>query len=328
MPVEFSSAGREARERIQTPTVPLAGIRHRAGAADRRQRVAFASVLAALVFASVSVGTGAAQRAYQGIRIWISGSRGAIQVRSLAIIRDPMADDIRAVARSATFPVIFPSGVPARTRVVRILYSPADHPDTITVQYAPVRGRQFGVTMVQTSSIDHNGLPAGSREATITLLRAGRETIVTPAAYPLPAFLKFDEPASKSERANETFAAPIHIMESHAPVIVAAERIAGANSGAVLIGRQIVSQIPRLARKRKALLDDRHALLTDIPTVKGMPDYANATMRWPKSIALDKRGVQAVNAFLQHHPCTCPMLVIPSGTGYTIEQFDLKGNVL
>lgn len=327
MPVEFSQAGRGARDGIEAPAVPLDGIRHRANAADRRQRAAFASVLAAVVLASVSVGTGAAQRAYQGIRIWISGSHAAMELHSLATVSYPMAADIRKVARTAVFPVIFPSGIPEGTRIVRIIYSPADRPTTISVEYQPPRGKQFGVTLVQTASIG-TVLPAGLKPASVSVIRAGQESVVTPAAFSLPAFLRWNAAPSQSEAQTESLAAPIHIMDQHAPVIAASERIARGYTDAVLIGRVYTAQIAQLAQRKQPLLDSRLVVLTNIPNGRIGPDIGRATHFWPKAVALDASGVRALNAELHRRPCTCPVLVIPSRSGYVIKQFDLQGNVL
>ena len=327
MPVEFSQAGRGARDAIQTPALPLEGIRHRAATADRRQRALFAVILSALVLSGVSVGTGAAERAYQGIRIWISGSQGSMQLHSLGTVSYPMAADIRALARTAAFPVIFPSGIPSGTRIVRIVYSPADRPTTISVQYQVPRGRQFAVSLVQTASIDR-GLPADAKTTRITEIRAGEESVVTPSAYPLPAFVRWNESPQQSEAQTESFAAPMRIMDIHPRVIAQAEHLVGGNASAVLVGPFYVAQITRLARRHEPLLDSRREVLTNIPNGRIGPDIGRATRKWPKAVAVDARGVQALNARLQRHPCTCPVLVIPSARGYTIKQFDLNGNVL
>ena len=328
MPVEFSQAGRMARDRINAPNVPLDGIRHRAQAANRRQRVALASIVAALVFASVSVGTGAAQRAYQGVRIWISGSRGAMVLHSLAIIRDPMPADIRAIAHSAAFQVIFPSGIPAGTRIIRIMYTPADHPNTIAVGYLPKHGKQFDVTLVQTSSIDNGQLPPGASPMSVTVRQVGEESVVAQQRFPSPKFLQWNDTPEQSLARAEAFAAPIHIMEPHAEVVDAAERIAAGNSRAVIIGRPYTQTIPQLAREHKPLLEARDIVLVNIGQKNGSPDFANARQQFPKVVAVDARGVEALNAALQRRPCTCPMLIVPSGNSYRVWQFDLNGNVL
>jgi hypothetical protein len=80
--------------------------------------------------------------------------------------------------------------------------------------------------------------------------------------------------------------------------------------------------IPRLATQGKPLRDSRIVYLSSIPQVHGQPDYDNATLYWPKAIAIAPNGVRAVAAALRRSHtgpnCNCAILVHASNGAYTV----------
>jgi hypothetical protein len=90
-----------------------------------------------------------------------------------------------------------------------------------------------------------------------------------------------------------------------------AERDAPDGRGVVL-DQQHIGWIPGLAKLGKPMLDSRTVFLTNIPTTNGEPDYAKATLSWPKHIVISSGGVRAIDAVLRHAgvrgDCGCGVL--------------------
>ena len=134
MPSDFSEAGRRLQAAIPVPELPIASIRarSRAGRAQHRSHLVVACALAALAV----LGSGSVLAArMSGMRIWLSGSSASGTITSFATVTNPTAEDLRRVVADATFPVVLPLGVPEDLHLNLLVFSPADHPNVVLVEY-------------------------------------------------------------------------------------------------------------------------------------------------------------------------------------------------
>jgi hypothetical protein len=126
MHCEFKTMCEHARAGIPVPEIPLAAIRDGAERKPppnwRRRRVGTAIVSVLLI-----AGAAAAAELWRGAHVSF-GPSGTVRMSTtddFHLKRDPSPEDLRAIARDATFPVQYPSGLPAGTTLGEIGYSPS-----------------------------------------------------------------------------------------------------------------------------------------------------------------------------------------------------------
>src|SRR5665213_2152206 len=128
MPYDFSVTGKAARERIPVPNLSMEAVRSASRAATQRNRRQRFALCGLIVLAALGA-TVAAARIYGGVHIWLSGGKAAATVRSMVVLKYPMASDVQRITLSATFPVVMPIGLPAGARIRQIMYSPSARPN-------------------------------------------------------------------------------------------------------------------------------------------------------------------------------------------------------
>lgn len=126
MQSKFRSMCESARLSIDVPEIPLAAIRdaaqQRSSPSKRSKRVT-AGILAGVVI----LGGAAAVELWKGTHVSFgpSGTMRLSTVEEFRLKKNPTADDLRNVARRATFPVQFPTGLPAGTTIAEIGFGPS-----------------------------------------------------------------------------------------------------------------------------------------------------------------------------------------------------------
>jgi hypothetical protein len=325
MRADFSAMGRAARELIAAPVVPMEAIRGRAQAARVRDRARMLIACAALAIGALGATVGLDARIYEGIRVWLSGGKAAIEVRSLVLISNPTAPDLRRAVAHATFPVILPVGVPGGSRIIHMGFAPAVRPDAVFVQYRNPRVN-FNVGFLLVDSTDVSAaqafMPTGvakPRFGDVYQWRVGSETVIVPQKASISAddvrrveAAMMKTTPSDSLAANEAMLYRITVLGGFYGVADIAERIAPSEGPSVLVDRGHLTLIPSLTEQNKPLLDTRTVHLSDIPTVNGRPDYSRATLYWPRIVAVPASGVRAIATVLRSTStglrCQCEIL--------------------
>jgi|SRR5579884_333078 len=339
MPADFSTLAKRARAQIAVPTLNTDVIRARSAASSARERLRrlFAG-------AAIALGAGGAAAALAntagGWHLWLFGNKVEASIRSLAMVREPMTGDVHAIMERAAFPVVLPDGLPRGLRVRGIAFSPADHPTLITVQYGTVSDPwAMGVSLIETQALaaDKKLLPPGPANAFTTQgyhFRIGSETVLVQGRHVSPAQVARIRAAMQHETPAQTAASfdallsRIVVLQKVTPQAAeVAERIAPPGTN-VVIGDWDLRAVPRLAAANKPLPDSRTVYLMNIPQVHGAPDYRNATLYWPKSIAIAPAGVRAVASAMRGSrtgaSCDCAILVHGSNGAYTFWKVDQK----
>ena len=320
MPSDFVLAARAAQERLPVPEVPLTEIRERAARESQRSRVHALVTWGIVIALALGVGTAYGQRVYEGVRLWLFGGRAAVSITGFAVVRMPMASDVRAVASRTTFPVIFPMSLPKGTRLNMMMYAPADHPTMITMLYggqSPLSARG-GFSLWDSSTVNNpSTLPGGLTSHSVTEWRVGSETVLVPQDKLPPAVLSqvksamLRATAAQSLSATEAMGRRVWLEGGAYAVAAEGEELAPDGAGVLLDGQRI-GLIPRLASQQHPLIDSRTVFLTDIPTVNGEPDYSKATLHWPRPILIPAAGVRAIDALLRVEgigpKCACGLL--------------------
>lgn len=331
---EFSSMAKAARSAIEVPTMSIETIHGRSRAGLVRDRARILALCGAVALSAFGVGTGAAAKFYDGIRVWMAHGQVAIVVDSLVVDSEPMPEELRDVAARASFPVVFPAGLPAGTRVTKLLFAPRDRPTSITIGYRMPGNKRLGFTLNQTSAmqIGNAGLPEGRGRPTFrdsVQWQIGRETVIA-----LKAFLA-ENAASRVKAAMlrttpQQSLASTEAMGRRFPVLDRtpdagdiAERLVQPGMHPVVVAQPFLRYLPPLVRQHRPLLDMRVTYLTHVPAVHGGPDYAHAVHEWPKHAIITANGVRAIDAVFQRsgntYQCTCAVLFTQSqGAAYRI----------
>jgi hypothetical protein len=332
MQPDFSAKGHRARELIAVPDLSMGLIRSRSHAAAAQARARSLAVCGAIVLATLGAGAALSGKIHGGLNVWLSGDKASMVVRSFEIMVEPTAPDVHSAIAHATFPIVFPIGLPNGTRVTAMTFAPAVHPNAITVMYANKSAHfHVGVDLFDSTAVGAGDpqLPSGAVRGQVYRWQIGGETVVIPmrsvsareAASIEKSMLKTT--VSDSLAVTDTMLAKITMLDQRTfvggPSALAdsAARIAPVTGRTVLFGGQTLDSIPRLVKQGKPILDDRIAYLTNIPTVRGSgkypgPNYSKATYRWPKNVVVSPGGVRAINAVLQSTgaatKCGCEIL--------------------
>lgn len=127
MPSEFQSMCENALAGISVPEIPLTAIRSAAKQASvpsKRRKQIVAIGLSGVFIA----GTAAAAELWDRGAHLSFGPLGRVQMSTtdqFHVVKTPTPKDLRAIARGATFPVQYPSGLPAGTTLGEVGYGPS-----------------------------------------------------------------------------------------------------------------------------------------------------------------------------------------------------------
>lgn len=335
----FSATAKNARMQIPVPPLDIEAIRVRSAANGARERVRRLVAGAAMALGVGGVAAALASTA-GGWHLWLFGNKVEVVVQSLGAVRNPVAADVRNVVARAAFPVVLPDGVPPRLRVLGIAYSPIDRPTLMTIQYGNASDPWvIAVSLIDTEKIaaDEKLLPAGPAHAFMTHgyhFPIGREMVLVQGRHISAADAQRVEAAMEHESPAQTAAAfdallthIIVLQKVTSQVAEVAERVAPPGED-VVVADWDMRLIPRLATQGKPLRDSRTVYALNIPQVHGQPDYQDATLYWPKGIAIAPNGVRAVAATLRRSHtgpnCNCAILVHASSGAYTVWKIDQR----
>jgi len=319
MQSDFAEHGRLVMESLAVPEVPLATIRRRSRAA---RSLARAQAVVALILVLCAAGTGVSLGAkiYDGMKVWLSGSKAALVVDSFTMLREPMDAEFRAIIARATFPVVLPVGLPQGTHIARVFFAPADHPSTLTVEYVNDHPRvRAGFTLLDPAivNVPNALLPTGSTHTTFhrtDTWRAGNEVVLIPRGVlaeqqlrRIRAAMVTTTPAA-SLAENEAGLSRI-VMLGGSVRIALAERYRSGSASSVLVDPDLKRSIPRLAALGKPMLDGRRTFVSNIRYVNGEPDYRKARGTASDAVAIPATGVRAIAAVLRDEgSCVCEVL--------------------
>lgn len=297
-------------------------IRSRAGGARRRERTRALVACAALVCA-IGAGAGLGAKLYGGVNVWLFGDKAAIVVSSLVTTSSPTASQLREVIDRATFPVVLPAGLPPGAQAIRILYAPPDRPTSITIQYRSRRSSfTGGFTLMDSRAVNTDAalLPPGTRVGSVYQWTVGKETVIVALGSMSAgevdrarAAMLAASPRATLER-TEAALPRIAVLGGFFEIADRADRLAPAQGESVLLDRSYVRWISTLAKTNAPIYDRRTIYLSNIPMVRGVPDYSKATVHWPKTVAVSPAGVKAIDAMLaasgtDRNDCRCELLV-------------------
>ncbi|HZZ65403.1 MAG TPA: hypothetical protein VFE17_07895 [Candidatus Baltobacteraceae bacterium] len=319
MPKDFSDAAHWAKEHISVPALDIQGIAERSRRATAVDRLRLSGVTALVVLLIAATGTGFAQRAFDGIRIWLSGQTAAVRIESMATLHYPTSSEFRSIAARTVVPFVYPVGLPASMKIWAMAFWPMNRPDTVMLIYANGNGGLQSFTIVANSAVAQGAPPTPNLGGPVTRWSVANEQVIARAdpAHPQTSA------AIQTVRAamqNVTPAASVlqNLARTHRIIILggfpkaALEAEALARGNAVLIDRGHLAEIPALAAAKQPLLISRTAELTNIPQQNGAPDYAHATYTWQKTVALSAQAVRLVNGALSAHggltKCACEIL--------------------
>jgi hypothetical protein len=337
MHFDLSMQGKAAREAIAVPDVPMSSILRRSRAARSHDRVR--GFIACAGLALCAVGAAAyGERAVEGIRVWLSGGKGAVVVDSLTMTREPMASELRAIVAKATFPVVLPVGLPAGSHVRWVIYSPVEHPTTIAISLVRDVDHEVGTfTLIDPSIVNASALPSGARRPEFRTLRQWRagEEIVTGG---LATAKWADLGAVESAMARATPQGSLDAMASTLPKVVVlgapvrldvAERVRPDAGLSVLVERRQVDDIARSSHFAP-IDDNRTYSLYDIPYANGEPQYEKAKISFPKARLIAANGVRAIAAAVRSAggpTCGCAVLFNqPDEATYWIWTIPIAGS--
>ncbi len=344
MPSDFAALGKRIETAIPVPEMSIASIRNRSRAESARHRT---SVVAFAIAAIAVLGCGSVLAAmkYGGIRLWLSGDKAAVVVRSFTSIYDPKAADLRRVAATATFPVVFPAGLPKGMHLGMLLISPADHPSSIYVQYRHGKTSSWNFLLFDSSSVNIGELPPmpnGEKPlfGPVVHWADGPETVIVSDRAFMSHLAEVEDamsPLTPAQSLAQTLPMLYRItdLSGFDNIADAAEAIAPAEGRSVLVDRANLAEIAMLAREHKTVLSIRSNTVDNLSMVDGKPDFAHQSSHSTKEVAVSTDGVRALAAVLATGTCgsagrmgggfTCEMLINErSGRSYWIWAFPLK----
>jgi hypothetical protein len=196
----------------------------------------------------------------------------------------------------------------------------------------------MAVSLIDTDKIAAGEKPLSALSPTFITrgyhFRVGPETVLVQGrhisaedAQHVEAAMERESPAQTAAAVDVLLPRIVVLQKVNSKVAQAAERVARTGRN-VVVGDWDIRIIPRLAAHGKPLRDSRTTYITNIPQVRGRPDYRNATFYWPKAIAIPIDGVRAVAAALRRSHtgpnCNCAILVHDSHAAYSVWKIDRK----
>lgn len=339
MPSDFSATGRSARELIPVPELSMESIRNRSHSATRRGRLRTLILCGAICLSVLITGTGLAAKIYDGVSAWVSGGKAAINVPSAVMVFRPTASDVRNAIANASFPVVFPTAIPAGTRVSEIAFAPAGHTSFVYVYFENERARfNADFLLVDSAVVNANDVPLSrslaSRFHEVSRWRVGRETVLVPKGHissrdldRIKLGMMKASPAASLRLTNTMLWKTAALSATTDKLGDVAERYAKSNGRTVLFNPNNW-QISKLVKERKPMLDTRILYLTS-----GMPNYAKAPPQLKNIIAVSPDGVRAIDAVLRSthtgSDCGCEILFNQHGkTAYWIWKIPLSSSAV
>ena len=348
MPSDFAELGKRLEQAIFVPELSISSIRSRSRNKSRQHRSHVLIACALLVIGVLGSGTVLAAIKYRGVRLWLSGDKAAIVVRSFTSIPNPKAEDLRRLSAMATFPVVFPGAIPKRMHLGLIIFSPADRPSFIYVQYRNGKtGSSWGFPLFDSADVNADALPPlpdGEKPlfGSATEWTVGRETVVMPAGSIGPNLAEIKDAMLRLTPAQSLSQAlprlrRITVLGGVGSIADAAEAIAPAQGRSVLLDRGNLTQVATLAREHKALFSIKAITVENLPMIHGRPDFAHQSSHFNKELAVPAYGVRAVAILLASGACgsggrmgsgfSCEMLVNQrSGGAYWIWTLPLNAS--
>ncbi len=318
---DFATLGRSARAAIPVPEVPMAAIRGRVRRSRGRDRSVRLVLCGALCLAALGIGVELGDRAYEGVRVWLLGGKEVVAVRSVAFLRNPMAFEVRAVASTAAFPVIFPVGLPANSQLRSLVVAPAEHPTFIQVGYRLPNRYPLNVQLVDAVSVATDAAALSKVSHTrlfgVYQWRVGDEIVLVGRGVSRSIVARVRSQmmrTSPRQSLSETEGAALGFVVLGYPTAFSdiARRYVPPGSRAVLLDSWHVKALSMSAQRKKPLFDDRTVYIHLAPSASGTPDWSSARPRWKRVMAISAPGVQGVEAVLRYayggRTCSCEIL--------------------
>jgi hypothetical protein len=310
--------------------------RSRAGRARGRVRTAVAG---AALLVAVGAGAGVGAKIYEGVHVWFSGDKVATVVHSGTVMHHPMGSDLRKAVAGATFPVVFPVGVPAGSRIDLVTLAPVDHPSMISLSYHDEKtGFKASFALVDPAVVSADGkfppgLPAMLiRMKTFRHWRVGGELVAASDKLPaadtdrITAAMMKASP-EESLAATETMLPRIRVLGGTVRVAIA-EDLAPPGPNSVLLGDEQIRSIPSLVERHAPLADQRIVEATSIGPQQGK--IIKAQVRPHHDVAVPASGVRAIDAVLRsadahdRNDCGCEILYYqPDSSTYWVWKIPL-----
>jgi hypothetical protein len=339
MSSDFSLLGRSARDLIAVPAVPLDAIHRRAHASRVRDRVLTAVACATISVGALGVGTGAAAKLYDGVRIRLFGDTAALTVHAGEIIHDPMPAELRTAIARATFPVVFPVGIPADVHVTSISVSSVEKPSMVSVAYEG-NGGKFWLTLADAAIVDSDVAPGASGSGPVMKAAfhwaVGREVVLVGGGLGAG-----DVGRIKAAMASASPADSLASTEAIMPTLIvlgtpvrldAAEHYQPVTGRGVLVGQNGMRVLWRMIARSAPLVDDRVWNISRLVYANG--DIKSASMHKSHDVAIPVGGVRAVGAVLRRagkdaspNACGCEILFTqPNANTYRIWMIPLAAS--
>ncbi len=331
MPSEFSNAGKASLRAIAVPPLVMNAVRARAQ--ERRSRTGLRRII---VGATLAIGIlGAATVAVvknAGVDLWVSGNKGAFMMHSLEWIRSPQASEFRAAVANATFPVVYPVGLPAGAKLVDMQVAPQGAPSTVMLAY---RGPgEFHADFILANPKIVNAAKFGPGGAQphfghIDTWRVGDEVVVVPkgllsaaAIDRIESAMRKTSPAASAADAQSRLL-PFIVLGGIDRVVTAA-RYAPSTGSSVLIEDSQVRSLPRRIAARDPFVDNRVQSLSGFIYEKGKLSGARSKPVpgvSSKKVVINLDGMKAIESALRAHgmlQCRCDVLFHRGAAAYTI----------
>jgi hypothetical protein len=303
---DFSTKGRHMRDSIEAPAVPLESIRDRSRTAGAHSRLRTFAAAIVIALSAVGAATVVGAKIYNGVHFWFSGGRVAAEIHSGVLLRQPIAADLRNAIARATFPVVFPAGIPAGTRVNLVTAAPIDRPSAITIGYQNPNGFKSSFALLDPAVVtpDAASIPKiGARLGMGSYYnwRQGGEIVVVGSKIS-PAVLDRIKAATAKVSAADSLAATEAMLPKITVIgttvrLEIAERYAPPNGRSVLVSDEYFGSVAAFAKAAKPLLDNRIIRMTNL--APGDARLMKATIEPPTEIAVPAGGVRAIEAVLQ-----------------------------
>ena len=322
MPSDFSAVGKVAVDSLPVPPMSFDAIRMRADTRRGGERLRRFILVGALVLGTVGTAVAGANY-YQGVRLWFQGGKAAVVVQSFEMLRDPRAAEVRAAVANASFPIIFPVGVPAGSSITHVFVAPVGHPTSIAIDYHNANGFGAGIMLFDASAANATTLPGGGarpRFGRVYQWRVGSEIVVIPKS----AITDAQVDRIKAAMAQSNPAASLAATETMLPTLIVlggssrlgvAEQI-GADRNSVLLDEQWVRSIPRRLKQSEPIRDARITSISNVPYANGEPQYNRATgLSWSKNVVITLAGMRAISNVLASRKAPCNCYVLYDGSG-------------
>lgn len=322
MPSNFAEVGKHLQTAIPVPELPGTSIRHRLRDANARHRVRVQIAFALAAIAVLGSGTVLASMMFGGVRIWLSGDKAALAMRSFVMVQNPNANDMRRVTNDATFPVVLPVGIPKGMHMDLLLFSPAGHPNFIDVSYrnAKTNARSGQFYLFDSSTVNHGEAPLSNGKlqlSQVTDWNVGRETVVVSGAGQQAEMKAAMSGVTPAESLAQTLPMLYRIIVLRVQDRLAdeADAIAPADGQSVLVGREFLDNVRGLHQSHHAVQYLRGTTFDNLPFVAGKFDFANQRSHMITGAAVSADGVRAIAAVLASKACGSRM-----GSGFTCEM--------